>query len=324
MKPTFHHRLVNGPFEDPTLYVRLLWQRRALLFDAGDLAALDHGSIIKVSDVFITHTHIDHFIGFDAVLRAQLRTERPLRVYGPPDIIGHIEGKLGGYSWNVIAEYPLKIEVFGVGAENVRHASFYASEAFQRINREEKPFEGTVLDEDNFKVRAVMLKHDIPCLGFTMEEDFHINIDKDALARRGLPVGHWLAELKSLIRKDSPDETEIAVDHRSFTLGELRRLAMITKGQKIAYVMDAEPDEENVERIKGLVRDADTLYCEAYFMEVDAERARERNHLTAKLAGRIAREAGVCELVPTHFSPKYQAHGETPKEEALREFRRKP
>jgi ribonuclease Z len=72
------------------------------------------------------------------------------------------------------------------------------------------------------------------------------------------------------------------------------------------------------------VRDADTLYCEAYFLEADAERARERNHLTAALAGRIAREAGVRELVLAHFSPKYRGHGETPEEEALKEFRRRP
>lgn len=324
MKPTFHHRLVNGPFEDPTLYVRLLWQRRALLFDVGDLSALNRGSIVKVSDVFVTHTHIDHFIGFDTVLRAQLRTERPLRVYGPPDIIDHVEGKLGGYSWNIIEEYPLRIEVFGVGADSVRHASFYASESFRRTDREEKPFDGTVLDEGNFKVRAALLRHDIPCLGFTLEEDFHINIDKDALARRGLPVGHWLAELKGLIRDGSPDSAELAVDHGTFALGELRDLAMITKGQKIAYVMDAEPEEENVQKIKHLVKDTDTLYCEAYFVEADADRARERNHLTAALAGRIAREAGVRELVLAHFSPKYRGHGETPEEEALEEFRRRP
>lgn len=321
MKPTFHHSLVNGPFDDPVLYVRLLWQRRALLFDAGDISGLDQGSILKVSDVFVTHTHIDHFIGFDALLRAHLRTERPLRVYGPEDIIPHIEGKLGGYSWNLIEQYPLRLEVFGVGKEKIRHASFYASDAFRRIDREDRHFGGLLFEDESFKVRAALLRHDIPCLGFAIEEDYHINIDKAALTERGLPVGHWLAELKRQIRQGAPDETEIAAEGRKYSLGELRSLAMITRGQKIAYIMDAEPDKENIARIIDLSRDADTLYCEAYFIEADRDRAHQRHHLTASLAGRIAREAGVRELVVTHFSPRYHGLDTSPEEEAMREFK---
>jgi ribonuclease Z len=320
MKPTFHHRLVNGPFDDPCLYVRLFWQKRALLFDAGDISALDHAEILKVSDVFVTHTHIDHFIGFDVLLRAHLRSDRPLRVYGPTDIIEHIEGKLGGYTWNLIEQYPIRLEAFGIGPETIRHASFYASESFRRIDRGEKPFEGVVLEEELFRVRAVPLKHDVLCLGYTLEEDYHINIDKDALTQMGLPVGPWLSELKGLIRNGAPDDATVNVEGKTFRLEELRDLAMITDGQKIAYVMDAEPTEENAEGIIRLVGGADTFYCEAYFMEEDRERALERHHMTARLAARAAREAGVKELVVTHFSPKYRGAQRTPEDEARDEF----
>jgi ribonuclease Z len=320
MKPTFHHSLVNGPFEDPSLYVRLFWQRRAFMFDAGDIGALDQGSILKVSDVFVTHTHIDHFIGFDMLLRAHLGNESPLRVYGPTDIIEHIEGKLRGYSWNVIEQYPLKLEVFGISENSIRHASFYASEAFRRIERDERPFDGVVLDDEFFTVRAVSLSHDIRCLGYALEEDFHINIDKAALSERGLPVGKWLSQLKTLIRTGAPEDTELDIDGRVYALKALKDLAMITKGQKISYVMDTEPSEDNVENIIELVKDSNTLYCEAYFMEEDRDRAFERHHLTARLAGRIAREARVHELVVTHFSPKYRGAERTPEQEALEEF----
>ncbi|HDH01742.1 MAG TPA: ribonuclease Z, partial [Nitrospirae bacterium] len=73
MKPTFHHRTVNGPFEDPVVYLRLLREKRALLFDAGDIGRLSAGEIHKITDVFVTHTHIDHFIGFDRLLRVILK-----------------------------------------------------------------------------------------------------------------------------------------------------------------------------------------------------------------------------------------------------------
>ena len=70
----------------------------------------------------------------------------------------------------------------------------------------------------------------------------------------------------------------------------------------------------NIKKIIDFVKDSDTLYCEAYFLEKDRERAVERHHLTAKTAGRIAREAGVKNLVVMHFSPKYREFPDEPEE----------
>jgi ribonuclease Z len=320
MKPSFHHRLVNNPFEDPLLYIRLLWQGRAILFDAGTISRLSPGAVLKVSDVFVSHTHIDHFIGFDAILRTLLRRQAPLRVYGPDNIIGCVEGKLRGYTWNLIREYPLKLEVFGIGGGILRQSSFYAENGFDRIDREPAPFDGTVLREPGFRVRAASLGHDIQCLGYCIEEDFHINIDKSALEKRGLPVGPWLSTLKAAIRENLPEETELEVSGRPHTLADLRDIAMITRGQKVTYVVDAAPEEENIEKIIGLAQGSDTLYCEAYFLEADRDRARERNHLTAKLAGQIARRSDVKDLVVMHFSPKYRSTPAALEKEAREEF----
>ena len=70
------------------------------------------------------------------------------------------------------------------------------------------------------------------------------------------------------------------------------------------------------------MKDSDTLYCEAYFLEEDRERAVERHHLTAKTAGRIAREAGVKNLVVMHFSPKYREFPDEPEKEAMMEYKK--
>lgn len=321
MKPTFHHRLVNREFEDPSLYVRFIRERRAVLFDAGNITTLGPGDIQKITDIFITHRHIDHFIGFDSVLRALLRRETPIRVYGPEGIIEGIEGKLGGYTWNLIRDYPAEIEVFSIGDAVVKQASFYARESFKRVDRGERDFGGVILRESYFSVRAALLSHGIPCLGYSLEEDFHINIDKARLSDMGLPVGPWLSELKRMIREGADHEREIVVSGRSIRLGSLMDVVRITKGQKISYVVDVSPEEDNISKIVDLVRGSDTFYCEAYFLHEDMERARERNHLTARIAGEIARMAGVKELVLIHFSPKYRDRRSDIISEAMDAFR---
>lgn len=307
MKTEFHHRLVNGPQGDPCLYIRRFMEKRALLFDIGNISRLASSDLQKITEVFVTHTHIDHFIGFDALLRALLRREQPVSFYGPENIIECIEGKLAGYTWNLIKEYPLKIEAFGVGKNRIRHSSFYAEHSFERIDREEKPFDGAVLIGPAFMVKTAVLSHGVPCLGFSLEEAFHINIDKEALARAGLPVGPWLNKFKTMLREKVNSDSVIIIEDREVRVSGLMDIVRITEGQKLSYITDISPDEENIRLATDLVKNSDTLYCEAFFLNKDIEMAIERRHLTAGLAGKIARQAGVKSLVLMHFSPRYKA-----------------
>jgi ribonuclease Z len=324
MKPTFIHSLVNSPFEDPTLFVRIIREKRAFLFDIGSINRLKPGDLQKITAVFVTHTHIDHFIGFDTLLRALLRRGAPLSVYGPSNITDCIEGKLRGYTWNLIKEYPMNINVFCINGDKIISTSFHAETCFKRINNNTSEFAGIILSEPLFTVKAIQLDHQVPCLAFSVEEEFHININKASLQEMGLPVGPWLSELKKAIRECRSGNTEFVISNKRYSLKELRVIAKITKGQKISYVTDVSIHDENIKKIIEFVRDSDTLYCEAYFMEEDRDRALKRFHLTAKITGKIAREAGVKNLVAMHFSPKYRNHAETPEDEAMKEFTGQP
>jgi ribonuclease Z len=321
MKPTFHHRLVNNCYEDPCLFVRMVREKRAFLFDAGHIDRLRSGDLMKITDLFVTHTHIDHFIGFDTLLRALLRRDVPLRVYGPENITDCVEGKLAGYTWNLIKEYPISIEVFSLTKREIIHTSFSAENSFKRTAHGSTPYEGIVLREPPYTVKAAILSHGIPCLGYSLDEDYHINIDKSALTVRGLPVGPWLADFKRMIRDKADPETRLTINGRELVFSDLMPLAAITEGQKISYLTDISPEEENISMAIDLVRDSDTLYCEAYFLHEDIQRAFERSHLTAKIAGVIARKATVKNLMLMHFSPKYKDRMDALETEAMQEFR---
>ena len=321
MKPTFHHALVNGPYDDPVLYVRLFREKRALMFDCGNITALTLSQMLKVTDLFITHTHIDHFIGFDRMLRSLLSREAPLRVYGPSGISKCIQGKLNGYTWNLIREYPIVIEVSEIAGERVTRTAYRAPNEFRPEKLGSVPFDGLVMKELAYKVSAVEVQHEIPCLSYTLEEEFHINVIKEELKEMDIPVGPWLKEMKTALRENRPGDTLIETAAGTRTLAELHHTVKISQGQKVSYVTDLSPTKENVEKAAELAKGSTTLYCESFFMSSERERALERNHLTSGDAAEIAIRAGVGKLIPMHYSAKYKGRDTDPGQEAQGLFR---
>jgi ribonuclease Z len=331
MKPLFHPRLVNGPFEDPGVYVDCLFQHRALLFDLGDLRNLPTRKILRLSDVFVSHAHMDHFMGFDWLLRVSLGRETAIRLYGPPGFLEQVEHRLHAYTWNLVANYDadLVFEVTEAWPEGkAKRAKFRCRTAFRREQEENFAMAGGVLlDEEGFLVRGAFLDHKIPVLAFALEEKEHLNVWKNRLDEMGLPTGAWLQDLKHAVRRNEPDSHPVRVwwrergeEHeRILPLGELRgRILRIVPGQKIAYVTDAVYHEGNADRIVALARGADILFIETPFLERDRERAASRYHLTAQQAGTLARLAGAKQVVPFHFSPIYDDEGESLRAELYR------
>ncbi len=322
MRPLFHPSLVNDPFGDPGVYIDCLFDRRALLFDLGDLHGLAPRKLLRVSDVFVSHAHMDHFIGFDWLLRVCLGRSLRIRLYGPTGFIAQVEHRLAAYTWNLVENYEtdLVFEVTEVGAAGkAQRACFRCKAGFRREGEEPVLItDGILLEEEGFRVRSVVLDHRTPCLAFALEEKEHINVWKSRLDELGWPTGPWLTELRRAVRRGLPDDYRFRVWwkdrdglHEHYrTLGELKRefLRFVT-GQKIAYVTDVVFHSPNAERIVALAQGADILFIEATFLQRDAQRAAEKYHLTARQAGELARRAGAKSVVPFHFSPMYQ---ETP------------
>ncbi len=329
MKPLLHSSLINGPFDDPGLFIDIMWEKRALLFDAGDVSRLNASQLLKVSDVFISHTHMDHFIGFDNILRTVLNRDKTLRIYGPSGITDCIEGKLRGYTWNLTEEYPFILNVTEVTTAILKISEFRACDGFQRHDLGNIPFTGILLEEDMFSVCCSPLDHKITSLAFALKERFHININRDKLDKLNLPAGSWLRRFKQALWEGAPDDESFEVTWSDdaeggeiFSLSELKEeIAVITDGQKLSYIVDAVYNSDNEEKIVELSRDSDIMYCEAAFLDKDMEAASERFHLTARQAGALARKAGVKELVVFHFSPRYTDEPDELYKEAQQAFR---
>lgn len=307
-------RLVNGPFGDPALYLRLPHQPEALLFDCGDLHPLTPRACLKLRRVFISHAHIDHLVGFDQLLRLYLYRDLCLQLYGPPGLVEIIEHRLGGYSWNLMRDFPFVLQVTEWDREAGRSARFCAARAF---DREELPAvdqrEGWLCCGIEDRVSAAPFDHGgLVSLGFCLEQRLHVAIHADALKRHGFSAGPWLSDFKRMLREDAAPAAMLRVSlvaggEREFRLEELSgEIAHCAAGIKVCYVTDVRPTVENLEGIVRLARGANLLAIEAPFLHADLSRALSRNHLTARLAGEVAGLADVGRLLVFHHSPRYQ------------------
>jgi ribonuclease Z len=331
MKPIYHPRLVNGLAGDPVLYIDFLYIRRAVLFDCGNLLRLVPRQLLRVSDIFITHTHVDHFIGFDQILRLLLGREKILTLYGPAGLIDSIHHKLQAYTWNLVQNYSnhFEIRVRETDGSVIRKTSFICAQGFTKeAEYEEKPFDGILLSEPSFYIKAKLLDHGIPALGYVLVEHEHLGINKDRLKERSLQTGPWLSKVKEMIRKGEAKNKIIAApcDRGTYqmTLGEIEaNLIIRSPGQRIAYVVDCSYSKSNREKIIALAKGVDYFFCEAAFLEEDKIQASKTRHLTARQAGELATAAGVDRLIPFHFSPRYQGKHKSLLVEADRFFQGK-
>ena len=324
--------LINDPFGDPGVYVDFKYRKEAFLFDLGDLHLLPPRKLLKIDSIFVSHTHMDHFIGFDHLLRISLGRDRRIHLYGPPSFLKNVEDKLSSYTWNLVANYTNEFEllVTEVHAGERISRRYRCRGAFTPEGEERAGFDGTLVQGDFFSVRAVFLDHDTPCLAFRFEEKTRINIKKNVLREMGLPTGAWLQELKTHIARGEPDEKPVRVwwrgadgrrEEKTMPLGVLRQKAVkITPGEIVAYVTDALASEENARRIVEIAAGAELLFIEAPFLDADADIAARKHHLTAKQAGMLARKAGAKRIVVFHFSPKYKGAEELLVREALEAF----
>jgi len=225
----------------------------------------------KISAIFVSHTHADHVTGLPGILMlsSQVDRDEPLVIVGPPRIAEYIES-----SRRVLDMY-INYEIIVKEIEQ----------------------DGIVYQGDGFRIRAFFLRHTKPCVGYAFEEDsrpgaFH----PEKAESLGVPRGPLWSRLQSGESVKAADGSEV---HPAQVLGAGR------SGRKFCYVTDSLAFPE----ISAQVADSDLLVCEGMFERELEASAREKKHMTAEQAARIAAAAGgVKKLALIHYSPRYTEH----------------
>jgi len=76
MNTLFQPHLVNGPWGDPVLYIEFKFDRRAILFDLGDVRLLPSRKLLKV-------THVENYSNNLLLIAYEIRPDRVLEAHFP-------------------------------------------------------------------------------------------------------------------------------------------------------------------------------------------------------------------------------------------------
>lgn len=316
MKQSFLLELPNGPFGDPLIVLRLRWLPRVLLLDAGDTGCLGPRTLLETTDVLISHCHMDHVFGLGRLLRLRLgRKEQPLRLFGPAGLRHRIIAHLRSYEWNLVDAYPIDLSIFEVHPDHTELWRFPVEHGFdpELVTRGAAPDEEPVFSDDLLSIEARLFDHgSTTSAAWRVREHRSYHVDTTHLERLGHEPGPWLARIKSAFRRNPDSETLVCLpDGTQMPLAELGdSLIRICDGDCLVYATDISPSEENLSRLAFFATGARRLAIETHFSNEHLDLAREHGHLTATLAGKVARQAGVHAVCPFHFSPRYEKDGE--------------
>lgn len=245
------------------------YRQQAMLIDCGEGTQLQlrrYGcSFAKISHIFLSHLHGDHFLGLPGLLSTMALHD------------------VGG---------TVTIHTFAEGATLIRNILDLVCRdrpytlKFDIIDPKNP---GIVYSDSQLEVEAFPLYHRVPCVGYIFREKpkkRHIN--GEAAKFYGVP--HYAMEsLREGADLVLPD-------------GRLIANSLLTKdpdkAMSYAYCSDTTFDPRVAEAIHGV----DVVYHEATYGDDMEHKARPRGHSTARQAARIAAMAEASKLVIGHYS----------------------
>jgi len=244
------------------------YKNENILIDCGEgtqrQMRLANISPTKITKILITHLHGDHIFGLPGLFQtlASSNYSKILEIFGPRGIKDYVN--------SIIKKYLYKSKIL-INIKEISPGIFYRSK--------------------DFILKASMLNHSIPCLGYSLIENDKRKINLNYMKKFGLTRHPLLGNLqkgKDIIFKGK----KIKVENATF----------LKKGKKITIILDTEFTNNAI----SLSKNSDILVSEATFSDELKDKAKETKHLTAKQAAQIAKKADVKRLLLTHFSQRYK------------------
>lgn len=244
--------------------------REVVLFDCGEgtqrQLMRSSLSFMRISRIFITHFHGDHFLGLPGLIQSMALNDRKdaLEIYGP-------------YGTKRLVETLVRLGYFTPTYE-VRVGNLR---------------DGDVVSGTDYEVRCVEAAHNVPSLAYALEEAMRpgrFNLERARAL--GIPEGPLYARL----------QTGETVEHKGKICTPEMVLGPPRRGRKVVYAGDTTPCNAVLE----LARDANLLVHDASTAADLEEKANAYGHSSSRQAAEIARRAGVKLLALVHLSPRYE------------------
>jgi ribonuclease Z len=228
-------------------------------------------SIGKLSTIFISHMHGDHYYGLPGLLSSKKldKALNPLTIYGPKGIKKFIECVMGDISYEKLG-YRLTLVEYNAQDE---------------------------YDFDKFTLKVLPLVHSIDSHAFYIKENDRCNrLDEAKLRAIGLEPSPLYGELK---RGKSITYQGQKIDPQEFMLEP-------EIGKKVIIAGDNETPEILGAYLDGI----DLLIHECTYLQETFDNLQVKvKHTTAKDLGVSAQKHGIKNLIATHINPRYNING---------------
>ena len=222
----------------------------------------------RISHIFISHLHGDHYLGLMGVLSSYQLSKRtaPLTIFGPKGLDEIITTQ---FRWSITKlSYPLNFIQTQPDGMNL------------------------LVDHPRFTVHSFPLTHRLPTTGFLISEKEGLrSLIKEKLTGKKIPL-EAIQSLRQGKAYSDPEGNRYSLEEYTYPLPPLRSYAFCsdTRFGPILVRYLSEPT---------------LLYHESTFMEADAARAADTYHSTAKQAAEIANLIKAKKLLLGHFSSRY-------------------
>jgi ribonuclease Z len=248
----------------------LRYNNRRFLIDCGEGTQMQmiryKVSARKLTHIFISHLHGDHYFGLVGLLSTLhlYGRRQPLHLYAPAAL-------------KALLDMQFKL--------SDTHLLFDL--VFHRL-----PENGIVYEDNNLTVETFPLNHRIETHGFVFREKPRERKLSKAFVNTYQPGIEQMHRIKQGADFRTADGQ--LLENRAITLDP-------APARAYAYCSDTSYDESIIPFIQGV----DVLYHEATFDDSMTALAKEKYHTTARQAAQIARKAGVKKLLLGHYSARF-------------------